>query len=226
MTERSILAGPHPKVVVKAGGDVSVRGHAGDRVVAQTASKWGLSVDRRPESEFARARAVIGDQVLFDVRLKLPGAKASTEVIEVKLIGSGTVLVPEQAVVTVYAGKDIDVRGVEGQVDAYAGHALNLQGIRCLGHASAGRAMTIESQTLCGNEEVFQAGGDLRFHVADLTSVRLRVKDIGGYWEARLGAGEKSVYLKCTGDATLVTDQPVEALPPYFILGKIEKPAP
>jgi hypothetical protein len=52
----------------------------------------------------------------------------------------------------------------------------------------------------------------------------LRVKDIGGYWEARIGAGEKSVYLKSGGDVTLVTDQKVEEQPPEFILGKIEKP--
>jgi hypothetical protein len=65
----------------------------------------------------------------------------------------------------------------------------------------------------------------MRFHVADLTSARLRVKDIGGYWEARIGAGEKSVYLKSGGDVTFVTDQAVEPQPPDYILGKIEKPA-
>jgi hypothetical protein len=68
------------------------------------------------------------------------------------------------------------------------------------------------------------AGRDLRFHVADLTSVRLRVKDIGGYWEARIGDGEKSVYLKSGGDVIFVTDQAVEALPPNYILGTIEEP--
>ena len=40
----------------------------------------------------------------------------------------------------------------------------------------------------------------------------------------RLGDGEKSVYLKCGGDATLVTDQKVEPLPPNYIVGNIEKP--
>ena len=59
---------------------------------------------------------------------------------------------------------------------------------------------------------------------ADLTSARLRVKDIGGYWEARMGSGERSVYLKSGGDVTLVTDQKVEPLPPNYILGQIEKP--
>jgi hypothetical protein len=47
---------------------------------------------------------------------------------------------------------------------------------------------------------------------------------LGGYWEAQIGEGEKSVYLKSGGDVTLVTDQTVEALPPNYILGKIEKP--
>jgi hypothetical protein len=28
---------------------------------------------------------------------------------------------------------------------------------------------------------------DLRFQVADLQSLHLQVKDIGGYWEARIG---------------------------------------
>ena len=85
--------------------------------------------------------------------------------------------------------------------------------------------MNLDCQTLAGERVEFKAGGDLRFHVDDLTSAFVRVKDLGGYWEARIGSGEKSIYLKCGGDATLVTDQKVEPLPPHFILGKIEKPA-
>jgi hypothetical protein len=54
----------------------------------------------------------------------------------------------------------------------------------------------------------------------------LRVKDIAGYWEARIGGGERAVYLKSGGDVTFVTDQDVKALPPNYILGKIEKPDP
>ena len=85
--------------------------------------------------------------------------------------------------------------------------------------------MNVDCQTLSGTDVSFGAGSDLRFHVADLTSARLRVKDIGGYWEARIGAGEKSVYLKSGGDVTLMTDQKVEPLPPDYVLGKIEQPA-
>jgi hypothetical protein len=84
--------------------------------------------------------------------------------------------------------------------------------------------MKIDCQTFLGNDVTFGAGSDLRFHIADLTSARLRVKDIGGYWEARIGSGEKAIYLKSGGDVTLVTDQTVEPLPPNYILGKIEKP--
>ena len=73
--------------------------------------------------------------------------------------------------------------------------------------------------------EPYLAAAESHWHVADLTSVRLRVKDIGGYWEARIGDGEKALYLKSGGDITFVTDQKVEALPPNFILGTIERPA-
>ena len=109
-------------------------------------------------------------------------------------------------------------------MDAYAGLKLNLQDVHCLGNASAGWSMNVDCQTMIGNDVTFGACRDLRFHVADLTSARLRVKDIGGYWEARIGGGEKSVYLKSGGDVTFVTDQKVEPLPPDYILGRIEKP--
>jgi hypothetical protein len=102
---------------------------------------------------------------------------------------------------------------------------LNVQDVHRLGNASAGGSMNIDCQTMTGKDVTFGAGDDLRFHIADLTSARLRVKDIGGYWEARIGGGEKSVYLKSGGDVTFVTDQTVEALPPNYILGKIERPA-
>jgi len=102
---------------------------------------------------------------------------------------------------------------------------LNLQNVYRLGNASAGRVMNINCQTMLESDVTIGAGSDLRFHVADLTSARLRVKDIGGYWEARIGGGEKTVYLKSGGDVTLVTDQKVEPLPPNYVLGRIEKPA-
>src|SRR6266498_5087520 len=228
MTQRSILAGKNQTIIIKVGASVTVKGHDNDRVAAETKGTWGLTVERRCESQFGRARAAIGEHVLFDWRIKVPNLgekKAENEVIEVQMGGSGEVLVPFESNLKVYAGKDIDVQGVQGQVDAYSGLNLSLQNVYLLGNTSAGGKMNIDCQTMIGKDVTFGAGSDLRFHIADLTSARLRVKDIGGYWEARIGGGEKSVYLKCGGDVILVTDQKVEPLPPNYILGKIEKPS-
>ena len=84
--------------------------------------------------------------------------------------------------------------------------------------------MNLDCQSLLGTNVEFKSGGDLRFYIHNLDNARIRVRDLGGYWEARIGGAEKSVYLKAGGDITFVTDQEVEALPPNYILGKIEKP--
>jgi hypothetical protein len=228
MIQRSILAGKNQTIIIKAGASISVRGHDSDLVSAETKGRWGLTVYRRSGAEIGRARAAIGEQVLFDWRIKIPTLgekKAENEVIEVQIGGSGEVFVPSESNLKVYGGKDIDLQGIQGQVDTYSGLNLNLQDVYLLGNASAGRKMNIDCQTMVGKDVTFGAGSDLRFHVADLTSVRLRVKDIGGYWEARLGSGEQLVTLKAGGDVTFVTDQKVEPLPPNYILGKIERPA-
>lgn len=228
MTQRSILAGTSPTVVIKVGASVTVKGHESDLVTAETEGMWGLKVEKRSEAEIGRARAAIGEHVLFDVRLKRPNFQkkdAPDEVIEVQLGGSGEVLVPFGSNLKVYAGKDIDVQGIRGQVDAYSGLKLSLQDVTCLGNASAGWTMNLDCQTMLGKNVEFKAGSDIRFHIHDLTSARIRVKDLGGYWEASIGDGGKSVYLKCGGDVTLVTDQKVEPLPPNYILGRIERPA-
>jgi hypothetical protein len=227
MTQRSIFAGRNQTIIIKVGGSVTVRGHDSDLVTAETQGMWGLTLEPRSASQIGRARAAIGDHVLFDVRIKLPNLKeekTSDEVIEVQMGGSGEVLVPFESNLKVYAGKDIDVQGIKGQVDAYSGLKLNLQDVYRLGNASAGSTMNIDCQTMFGDKVEFKAGSDLRFHVHDLTSAFIRVRDLGGYWEAQIGNGEKSVYLKSGGDAILVTDQKVEALPPDYILGTIEKP--
>jgi hypothetical protein len=228
MTQRSILVGTNQTIIIKVGSSVTVKGHAGERLLAEAEGSGGLSVARRSEAEIGRARAAIGEHVLFDVRIKLPNLKekkVSDDVIEVQIGGSGEVLVPFESNLKVYAGNDIDVQGIKGQVDAYAGLNLNLQDVYRLGNASAGGMMNLDCQTMTGKDVTFGAGGDLRFQIANLTSARLRVKDVGGYWEARIGGGEKSVYLKSGGDVTFVTDQTVEPLPPNYILGKIEKPS-
>jgi hypothetical protein len=225
MTHRSFLAGTNQTIILKAGGSVTVKGHNSDMIVADTRDKWGLSIERKSEAEIGRARAAVGDHVLFDLRLKKPTLGASKEVIEVQFTGSGDVFVPVSSNLKIYAGKDIEVQEIQGQVNAYAGLNLKLKNVNILGTVSAGRAMDVDCQTMIGTDVTVGAGSDLRFHVADLTSLRLRVKDIGGYWEAHIGDGEKSVYLKSGGDVTFVTDQRVEALPPNFILGTIERPA-
>ena len=227
MTQRSILAGKNQTIIVKAGASVTVRGHDSDKVTAETKGQWGVTVERRSESQIGRARAAIGDHVLFDWRIKAPSLgdkKADDEVIEVQFGGSGEILVPFLCNLKVYAGKDIHVQGIRGQVDAYSGLSLRLEDVHRLGNASAGGPMNIDCETMLGDDVTFGAGGDLRFHVADLTSLRLRVKDLGGYWEARIGAAERSMYLKSGGDVTFVTDQTVEPLPPDYILGKLETP--
>jgi len=224
MTQRSILAGKNQTIIIKSGFSVTARGTEGDLVTASTENRWGLKIERHNAAEFARARAAVGEVVLFDWRFKKPGAQEMADVIEVQIGSSGEVLVPFESNLKIYAGKDIDVQGIRGQVDAYSGLKLNMQNVHCLGNASAGWTMSIDCETMLGDNVEFKSGSDLRFHVRDLISAQIRVKDLGGYWEARLGAGEKSVYLKSGGDITFVTDQKVEPLPPDYILGKIEKP--
>ena len=227
MTQRSILAGTNQTIIIKTGGSVAIQGQEGDRLIAETEGAGGLTVERRSEAEIGRARAAIGDHVLFDLRIKLPNLteKKTEEVIEVQMGGSGAVLVPFESNLKVYAGRDIHVQNIRGQVDAFSSADLRLEDVYRLGNASAGGTMDIHCQTMSGRDVTFGAGRDLRFYIADLSSARLRVRDLGGYWEARMGGGERSVYLKSGGDVTFVTDQTVEALPPNYILGKIEKPA-
>jgi hypothetical protein len=226
MTQRSILAGVNPTVVIKAGANVTVKGADGGLVTAESASRWGLKVEKRSEAEFARARAAIGEKVLFDLRFKKPGSEDSFEdVIEVQLGGSGEVSVPFDSRLKVYAGKNIEVQDIRGQVDAYSGFKLRMKNVYLLGNASAGGTMDLDCESMLGDKVEFKSGSDLRFYVHDLTSARIRVKDLGGFWEAKIGEGAKSVSLKCGGDVTLVTDQKVEPLPPDYVLGRIEKPA-
>ena len=227
MTHRSILAGWAPNIIIKAGASVTVTGHDSDRLAAQTRGKGSLSLERRRRTELARARAAIGDRVLFDLHLSIPPGKGKEDldqVIEVQITDSGVVLVPYASSLKVYAGKDIDVQGIRGLLDAYAGYRLDMREVESLGHASAGYTMNLDCRSIAPDKVELTAGSDLRFYIHDLYSAYIRVKDIGGYWEARIGSGEKSIYLKSGGDVTLVTDQRVEPLPPNYIFGNIEKP--
>lgn len=229
MTQRSILAGPAPYVIVHAGGTVTVEGGEGERVLAATDSRRGLEVERRSGETIGRARARVGDRVLFDLELTGKGRVQKTkpgEAIEVKFRGNGTVLVPSGSTVTVYAGREADVHTIQGRVTATAGGSLRVHGVQTLVHAAAGGNLDIDCTALEGQELKFQAGRDLRFFVHELTDARLMIDDLGGYWEALIGDGHIRILLQAGGDVTLVTEHDVAALPPHYTLGIIEKPAP
>lgn len=194
MTQRVIQSGPAPTLIVRAGGTVQVQGRAIDQVVAESLDRWGMQVRRR-------------------------GAT-----IEVSIGRSGELQVPAGSSVTVYAGQSVGLRDVGGAVAVYAGGEARLQGVGALAHAAAGGALAIECRQLAEGDLRCTAGGDLRLQAAELTNARLMVNDLGGYWEARIGDGRATVRLTAGGDVTLVTDQDVRAVPPDFILGKIERP--
>jgi hypothetical protein len=195
MTQRSIQAGLTPIVVVRAGGDVTVAGWEGDRVLATTEGRWGLKVERRGDA------------------------------IEVQLGGSGEVRAPLGSNVKVYAGKSAEVRDIQGSVTTYAGRDVRTRTVHTLVHASAGRAMDLECETVEGDDVKLEAGGDVRCHIRRLTDATLMISDLGGYWEGVIGDGRIKVRLKAGGDVTLVTDQEVVAQPPHSVVGTIERPA-
>jgi hypothetical protein len=229
MTQRTMPAGPSPTVIIKAGASVTVRGQDTETITAETSDSWGLQVEKHSAAEIARARAAVGEHVLFDLRVKRPrrhDEDPTQEVIEVQIGGNGQVMVPRGASLKVYAGGHIDIEEIQGSVDAYSGGKLRLHAINSIGIASAGGAMNLECRTLLRSTVEFKAGGDLRFHVGDLHNARVRVRDLGGYWEALIGNEEKLITLKSGGDVTVVTDEKVEPQPPNYLLGQVEKPSP
>jgi hypothetical protein len=229
MTQRSIQAGKTPTVIVKAGMDVQVEGWDDERVLASTEHKWGLKIERQSESAVGhvRARAKVGDRVLFDVSTDLLKRKQKglpEDAIQVHVGGDAVVRVPYGSTVKVYAGRSTEVRDIGGSVTVYAGRDAHLRNIHTLVHASAGRAMDLDCDNLAGDDVKFTAGRDLRIHVRDLTDARVMVNDLGGYWEGLIGDGRRKLRLKAGGDVTLVTDQEVRRRPPDYVLGRIEKP--
>src|SRR5512136_2423143 len=110
MTQRSMLAGQTPTIVVGANGSVTVEGWESDRVQANTDSRWGLQIERRRAADIGRerARAAIGERVLFDVSFDNPFNRSKRlmeyvqgEVIEVQL-SDGQVRVPFHSELIVY----------------------------------------------------------------------------------------------------------------------------
>ncbi len=229
MTQRSIQAGATPTVIVKAGMNVQVEGWDEERVLASTEHKWGLKVERRSESALGhvRARAKVGDRVLFDVSTDLLKRKKQDEpddAIQVHVGGDAVVRVPYGSTVKVYAGRSVEVRDIRGSVTAYAGRDVLLRNVRTLVHVSAGRAMDLECETLAGENVKFSAGRDLRFYVRDLDNATIRVDDLGGDWEGVIGDGRRQIRLKAGGDVIVVTDRPIKGQPPDEPLGHIEPP--
>ena len=228
MTQRSILAGQSPGVVIRAGGDVRVEGWDSDRILAHTDSRRGLKVERRSESEIGRARAKVGDRVLFDVRLNVsnPLKKGQPgEVIEVQIGGSGKVHVPRSSKVKVYTGKNAEAQDIQGGVAVYAGRDARIRGVHTLIQATAGGSLDLECEEVAGDGVKFTAGRELRCYIRRLTDATFLIDDLGGHWEAVLGGGRTTIHLNAGGDVTLVTDQTVTGLPPYEAMGNVERPS-
>lgn len=229
MTQRSIQAGRTPTVIVRAGMDVQVVGWDEERVLASTEHKRGLQVERHGESALGhvRARAKVGERVLFDVSTDLLKRKKQDvpgDAIQVKVGGDAVVRVPYGSTVQVYAGQSVEVREIRGSVTVYAGWDARLRNVHTLVHVSAGGAMDLECETIAGENAKFSAGRDLRFNVRDLHDTKLIVDDLGGDWVGVIGDGRRQIRLKAGGDVTVVTDQPVKGQRPDEVLGHIEAP--
>ncbi|MDR3575738.1 MAG: hypothetical protein P4L50_17905 [Anaerolineaceae bacterium] len=195
MTQRTILVGNISEVIVRAGADVVVTGFDGDQITAETNSHWGLKLER------------------------------SKDEIKVQIGSSGQVLVPFNHNIKISAGKDLRVEGMRGDVTAVAGRHLVLKGIYRLVKASAGGRMDIDCDTLVENDLKLSAGSDMRLYIHDLNNTLLQINDMGGHWDTRIGTANRKIKLNAGGEVTLVTARQVEALPPDYILGRVEKPS-
>lgn len=195
MTQRSMLVGWAPTVVIRAGGEVQVAGWDGDRLEAETEGRWGLQV--RPRG----------------------GA------VEVQIGGSGVVRLPFGSTVTVYSGKSADVRDVRGRLTVYAGGSAFLREVSTVVHVSGGGIVDVTAERVEGGDVKLTAGGHLRCAIGDLHDRRLLVRDLGGRWEGVIGEARAALRLEAGGDVTLVTEQVVAAQPPHYVLGRIERPA-
>ncbi|HTP06923.1 MAG TPA: hypothetical protein VMP08_01635 [Anaerolineae bacterium] len=232
MTQRSMPVGQTSTIVIR-GGSFTVEGWESDRVQANTDDRWGVRIEKRKIADIGRerARAAIGDRVLFDISFINPFNPSQRmlrdfhgEAIEV-IIGHGQVRVPLNSNVVVYAGRDAEVRHLQGRVMVSAGRDLTVQDIQTLVHAAAGGDMSIDCMTLGGDEFKFSAGRDLRFYARDLDDAKITINEAGTYWEVVLGNGRIKIRLNAGGDATLITDREVQPQPPHYLLGNIERPA-
>ena len=184
MTQRSILSGLRPTVIVHAGASVTIRGVEGERVSASATSWGGLGLDSA-EGE-----------------------------IKVSIGFNGQVEVPYLSNVKVYAGMNTEVDGVRGDVAVITGLSLTVRSAGQLTAASAGWSINIDCETIAGPEMEIQAGRDLRLTIHSLPSAHVTVTDMSGDWEEIIGDGELRLTLQAGGDVTLVTNQNLEWAPP------------
>ena len=232
MTQRSMPAGQTPTIVIR-GNNITVEGWDSDRIQANNDDRWGVEIEKRQVADVGRerARAAIGDRVLFDISFANPFNPSQRllkdfqgEAIEVR-IGRGQVRVPLNSNVIVYAGHDAEVRHVQGRVIVSGGRDVSVQDVQTLVQAAAGGDLDIDCVTLGGDDFKFSAGRDLRFYVHDLDDAKIMIREAGTYWEAVVGNGQLKVWVKAGGEVTLITDREVQPQPPYYVLGNIERPA-
>ncbi len=215
MTQRSVQAGKAPTVIVKGGMDVRVEGWSEERVLAGTEHRRGLTIERDGESALGqvRARAKVGDHVLFDLSADLLKRKKKDvlgDAILVKVDGDAVVHIPFNSTVKIYAGRSAEVQDICRGVTVYAGPDVRLRNVRVLVYVSAGGTMDLDCETLAGDSVMFSAGRDLRIYVHDLHDARIIGDDLSGDWEEVIGDGRRQVRLKAGGEVTWVTDRTIK----------------
>ena len=73
MTQRSMPVGQTPTIVIR-GNNITVEGWDSDRIQANNDDRWGVEIEKRQVADVGRerARAAIGDRVLFDISFANP----------------------------------------------------------------------------------------------------------------------------------------------------------
>jgi hypothetical protein len=192
MTQRSILSGKVPQVIIRSGTNVSVKGWDSDRILAESSGIWRLQIKRKKEA------------------------------IEIEIGGSGQVMLPFESSIRVYSGKSAEVEGVKGKLVVVSGLDLHIREGNILVQASAGGMMDLDCRTVEGEELKISAGRDLRFRLRDLHDVHYLINDLGGKWQTILGNGSTTIQLTAGGDVTLASSQSITGQPPDFLIGKVE----
>lgn len=209
MTQRSILSGTSPTVIIRAGRDIKVQGWEGDRVESAADGMWGLRVERKD------GVIEVGSGHGSDMRVKQKG-----DSIEINAGKDCEVRVPFNSTLHLYAGRDAEVTGVTGSVPgAHVGNNLTIKGAGSIGKCAAGANMSLEARRIDGKNMKFATGRHLRFHIHELTNTIFMIKDMGGYWEMAFGEPATQITLKAGGDVTLVIDEEYSSYLPDLVGG-------